>query len=77
MCDKNRLNDTQETMLISAEDSSRILDMGCTKAMRSRSAFHRMKAGLDDQNTEILPDASTFNFANGHRAAKMRTGEVY
>ena len=38
-------------------------DTGCTKAMRSRTALQKMKAGLHSQNIEILPDASAFNFA--------------
>ena len=57
-------------MRTSVENTSMILGTGCTKAMRSasRTAFHRIKARLHSQNIEILPDASTLNFANGQQA---------
>ena len=61
-------DESQEAMFTSAEDTSMILDTGCTKAMKNRKVFHRAKAGLHGQNIEILPDASTFNFANGQQA---------
>ena len=32
------------------------------------AAFHDMKPGLSDDQVELLPDASTFNFANGQQA---------
>ena len=52
-----------------AEDgTSMILDTGCTKAMCSRHAYLLMREGLSEGQVELLPDSSTFNFANGQKA---------
>ena len=45
-----------------------ILDIGCTKAMCSRHAYLLMRQGLSEDQVELLPDSSTFNFANGQKA---------
>ena len=45
-----------------------ILDTGCTKAMCSRHAYLLMREGLSEGRVELLPDSSTFNFANGQKA---------
>ena len=45
-----------------------ILDTGCTKAMCSRHAYLLMRQGLSEDRVELLPDSSTFNFANGQKA---------
>ena len=63
-----RPNDTKEATCSLSEDTSMILETGCTKAMCSRTALQNMKAGLHSQNIEILPDTSTFKFANGQQA---------
>ena len=44
-----------------------ILDAGCKKATRSRHAYHLVKRGLSEDQTELLPDSRTFNFANSQR----------
>ena len=64
----NDKSDTQEATYLSSEDTSTILDTGRTKAMRSRTALQKMKAGLHSRNIETLPDVTTFNFANGGQA---------
>ena len=52
-----------------AEDgTSMILDTGCTKPMRSRHAYLFMRRDLSEDRVELLPDSTTFNFANGQRA---------
>ena len=50
------------------DGTSMILDAGCTKAMCSRHAYLLMRQGLSDGQVELLPDSSTFNFANGQKA---------
>ena len=48
-----------------------ILDTGCTKAMCSRHAFYYVKHSLSNgqvTRVDLLPDPSTFNFANGQQA---------
>ena len=50
------------------DGTSMILDTGCTKAMCSRHAYLLMRQGLSEDRVELLPDASTFNFANGQKA---------
>ena len=45
-----------------------ILDTGRTKAMCSRHAYLLMRQGLSEDRVELLPDSSTFNFANGQKA---------
>ena len=52
-----------------------ILDTGCAKAMCSRYAFQHMNQVLSDDQVELLPDASTFNFANGQQALAKRSAE--
>ena len=39
-----------------------------TKAMCSRHAYLLMRQGLSEDRVELLPDSSTFNFANGQKA---------
>ena len=48
--------------------TSMILDTGCKKAMCSRHAYLLMRQGLSEDRVELLPDSSTFNFANGQKA---------
>ena len=50
------------------DGTSMILDTGCTKAMCSRHAYLLMRQGLSEDRVELLPDSSTFNFANGQKA---------
>ena len=50
-----------------------ILDTGCTKAMCSRHAYLLMREGLSEGQVELLPDSSTFNFANGQKALARET----
>ena len=50
------------------EGTSMILDTGCTKAMCSRHAYLLMRQGLSEDQVELLPGPSAFNFANGQRA---------
>ena len=50
------------------DGTSMILDTGCTKAMCSRHAYLLMREGLSEGQVELLPDSSTFNFANGQKA---------
>ena len=50
------------------DGASMILDTGCTKAMCSRHAYLLMREGLSEGQVELLPDSSTFNFANGQKA---------
>ena len=49
------------------DGTSMILDTGCTKAMCSRHAYLMMRQGLSEGQVELLPDSSTFNFANGQK----------
>ena len=55
------------------DGTSMILDTGCTKAMCSRHAYLLMRQGLSEDRVELLPDSSTFNFANGQKA----TGRIW
>ena len=50
------------------DGTSMILDTGCAKAMCSRHAYLLMRQGLSEDRVELLPDSSTFNFANGQKA---------
>ena len=50
------------------DGASMILDTGCTKAMCSRHAYLLMWEGLSEGQVGLLPDSSTFNFANGQKA---------
>ena len=50
------------------DGTSMILDTGCIKAMCSRHAYLLMRQGLSEGQVELLPDSSTFNFANGQKA---------
>ena len=50
------------------DGTSMIFDTGCTKAMCSRHAYLLMRQGLSEGQVELLPDSSTFNFANGQKA---------
>ena len=50
------------------DGTSMILDTGCTKAMCSRHAYLLMRQGLSEDRVELLPDSSTFNFANGQKS---------
>ena len=50
------------------DGTSMILDTGCTKAMCSKHAYLLMRRGLSEDRVELLPDSSTFNFANGQKA---------
>ena len=50
------------------DGTSMILDTGCTKAMCSRHAYLLMRQGLSEDRVELLPDSSTFNFANSQKA---------
>ena len=50
------------------DGTSMILDTGCTKAMCSRHAYLLMREGLSEGQVKLLPDSSTFNFANGQKA---------
>ena len=50
------------------DGTSMILDTGCTKAMCSKHAYLLMRQGLSEDRLELLPDSSTFNFANGQKA---------
>ena len=54
------------------DGTSMILDTGCTKAMCSRHAYLLMRRGLSEDRVELLPDSSTFNFANGQKALAMQ-----
>ena len=59
---------TKEVQGEEDDGTSMILDLGCTKAMRSRHAYLLMRQGLSEGQVELLPDPSTFNFANGQKA---------
>ena len=58
------------------DGTSMILDTGCTKAMCSRHAYLLMREGLSEGQVELLPDSSTFNFANGLKALAGEKGGI-
>ena len=62
------LKGTKGTQEEVEDGTSMILDTGCTKAMCSRHAYLLMRQGLSEDRVELLPDSSTFNFANGQKA---------
>ena len=47
-------SDTQEDMYSSSKATPMVLDTGCAKAMRSRPALQKMKAGLHNQKRELF-----------------------
>ena len=59
------------------DGTSMILDTGCTKAMCSRHAYLLMRQGLSEDRVELLPDSSTFNFANGQKALAREKCRVW
>ena len=63
-----RLKGAKEAPHEGADATVMILDTACTKPICSRYAFRQLKQGLSDDQVELLPDASTFNFANGQEA---------
>ena len=59
------------------DGTSMILDTGCTKATCNRHAYLLMREGLFEGQVELLPDSSTFNFANGQKALAREKRRIW
>ena len=59
------------------DDAIMTLDTGCAKAMCALHAFHHMKQGLSDDQVELLPDASTFNFVHGQQTLARKARRMW
>ena len=71
------LKGTKEALNGGSDGTVMILDTGCTKDMCSRHALHYMKQGLSDGQMQLLPEASTFNFARGQRALSREKCRIW